>query len=91
VTGSVPESIGTNLIKKPKTTKDLKANAYYKVGDTLLTGQKVKDGIPKSIAVPASQAADMQQKQKDREKKQKQAAAATEARNAATKATGSIS
>jgi hypothetical protein len=88
---SVPESIGTNLVKDKKTTKDLKANAQYKAGDVLLTGQKVKDGIPKSIAVPASQVADLQQKQKEKEEKKKKAEEAAEARNAAIKVTGNIS
>ena len=82
---SIPESIGTQVVKP----KDLPP--VPKPGDTLLTGQKVKDPVPKSISIPASQASDMAQKRKEKDEKKKKAEENAAARAAATKVAGQIS
>jgi alpha-tubulin suppressor-like RCC1 family protein/Ca2+-binding EF-hand superfamily protein len=92
VSDSIPDSIGTNLIKGSAIVKGGGGGSSpYKPGDKLLTGQTIKEVIPKSIAIPASQAQAMQQEQKDKKAAKKKAEEAAAAREAAVKVTGAIS
>ena len=63
----------------------------WKPGDMLLTGQIVKDVIPKSISAPAAEADALLGELKEEEERKKAAAESAAARSAAVKVTGNIS